>query len=215
MHIVLENVLSQDQIEKVKKLILNESFIDGKATSTLPSKNNLQLPADSPVCQEAGAVVTEALKAHELFNLAAHPQFILPPLFSRYEEGMEYPDHVDRAIMRGRRTDISVTVFLNEPETYSGGELVIDTGCGEQSYRLKAGDAISYPSTTMHHVAQVTQGTRLVAVVWVQSLVRDPAKRQILFDLGSAVNLLSLAQSCCRDTVLQSYWNLMRLWAET
>jgi PKHD-type hydroxylase len=213
MHIVLEGVLPPDQLSRVKQIILNDRFIDGNATSTLQGKNNLQLPADSEACKEAGAIVTECLNAHDSFVLAVQPQVILPPLFNRYDVGMEYPDHIDQAIIRRHRTDISITVFLNEPDTYQGGALVVDSGNGERRYRLNAGDAIVYPSSTIHRVAKVTQGTRLAAVLWVQSWVRDPAKRQILYDIGATVQYMTLVEGPYSERLRQSYCNLTRLWA--
>lgn len=214
MDIVLKKVLTPEQIERVKQLIFSETFIDGSLTSTLIGKKNLQLPADSAASQEAGGIVVDALHAHETFAIAVQPQFILPPVFSQYDVGMEYPDHIDYAIMGGRRTDVSLTVFLNDPATYDGGELVVDTGNGERSYRLEAGDAIAYPSSTLHHVARVTRGTRLAAVLWVQSMVRDPAKRRILYDIGTTVQGMSFFEGPYSERLRQSYWNLIRLWAD-
>src|SRR5207302_1943505 len=145
-------------------MISAEPFVDGRVTSTLLGKRNLQLPVESPAAQAAGAVVLRRLHGHEVFQHAVHPSFLHPPLFSRYEPGMEYPDHVDNAVMGGHRNDVSVTVFLSGTDTYEGGELVVDTGNGYRSYRLPAGDAVAYPSSTLHHVAPVTRGVRLAAV---------------------------------------------------
>jgi PKHD-type hydroxylase len=214
MHVILGKVLPPDQLNQVRQLVLNDRFVDGSATSTLQGKNNLQLPADSPASKEAGAIVTDCLNAHDSFLMAARPQVILPPLFSRYDTGMEYPSHIDQAIVGGHRTDISITIFLNEPDTYQGGELVVENGNGEQRYRLNAGDAIAYPSSTIHHVAKVTQGTRLAAVLWIQSRVRDPAKRQILYDIGATVQYLNLVEGPYSERLRQSYFNLTRLWAD-
>src|SRR6185312_7347843 len=118
MHVILEKVLTSEQLARVKELVLAETFADGSATSTLAGKKNLQLPADSAAAREAGAIVVDGLHANDTFTLAVQPQFIVPPLFSQYDCGMEYPDHIDTAIIGGRRTDVSVTVFLNDPETY-------------------------------------------------------------------------------------------------
>lgn len=214
MHVVLEKVLTPEQLGRVKQLLLTEAFTDGSATSTLAGKKNLQLPADSAAAREAGAIVVEGLNANDTFTLAVQPQFIVPPLFSQYGCGMEYPDHIDTAFIGGRRTDVSVTVFLNDPDTYEGGELVVDSGNGERSYRLNAGDAIAYPSSTLHHVNKVTCGTRLAAVLWVQSWVRDPARRQILYDIGATERCMSFMSAPYSDRLRQSYWNLLRLWAD-
>jgi PKHD-type hydroxylase len=214
MQVLLEKVLAPEDVARVKGLILSEVFTDGKETSTLMGKNNLQLPVETLASRTASELVVGCLRKHETFNLAVQPQFILSPMFSKYDAGMEYPDHVDNAMMDGHRSDVSMTVFLNEPETYEGGELVIDTGNGERRYRLAAGDAIAYPSSTLHRVACVTRGTRLAAVLWVQSRVRDPAKREILYDLGSTMRSVSLMEGPYGDRLRQSYWNLIRLWAD-
>jgi PKHD-type hydroxylase len=213
MHTLLKEVLSANDLAEVKALLSTETFIDGRATSLLAHKKNLQLPLDSPAGRKAGALIVERLRAHETFSLAVQPLAIHPPLFSRYEEGMEYPEHIDVGIMGGMRTDVALTLFLSDREAYEGGELVVNTGIGSRSYRLDAGDAIAYPATTIHQVARVRRGTRLVAVLWAQSLVRDPARREILYDLG--LSLRSLANSSCGPRLLRSYWNLVRLWAET
>jgi PKHD-type hydroxylase len=197
----------------VKALISSAVFIDGRTTSVLAGKKNLQLPLGSEAARKAGAVVIERLRAHDTFNLAVQPLAIHPPLFSRYEQGMEYPEHIDVAIMGGIRTDVALTLFLSERDAYDGGDLVVDTRNGIRCYRLDAGDAIAYPASTVHHVAPVTRGARLVAVLWVQSLVRDPGQREILYDLG--LSMRSLEDSSCGPRLSRSYWNLVRLWAET
>jgi len=214
MDIVLESVLNPAQVTHIRNVLLGANFVDGSLTSTLAGKKNLQLPHDSTASADAGEVVLECLRAHEIFQLAVQPQFVLPPLFSRYEVGMEYPDHIDCAIMDGRRADVSITLFLEDPDDYEGGELVVDSGREQRSYRLNAGDAIAYPSSTVHHVARVTRGTRFAAVLWVQSLVRDPAKRRILFDVGSAAHGMSLVEGPYSERLRQSYLNLVRIWAE-
>jgi PKHD-type hydroxylase len=213
VNIVLTDVLSADDIDRIKELIASERFVDGRATSVLTAKKNLQLPVDSRAAREAGDLVCARLQSHETFNLAVHPFLVHPPLFSLYEPGMEYPDHVDAALMGGLRTDVAVTLFLSERSTYDGGELVVDTGNGIRRYALEAGDAIAYPASTIHHVAEVTRGARLAAVLWVQSTVRDPAKREVLYNL--AVAMRNLADTACGPRLNRSYWNLLRLWAET
>ena len=212
MYSILKQVLSVDDLTQIRAMISEGSFIDGRATSVLQSKNNLQLPMGSEVARAVGAFARERLRTHALFKLAVQPMVVHPPLVSRYCEGMEYPDHVDVALMAGMRTDVAVTIFLNELESYDGGELVIDSGNGTRRYRLAAGDAIAYPASTVHHVSRVTRGERLCVVTWVQSRVRDPAKRQILFDLGTSSE--RLVDTACGARLSRSYWNLMRLWAD-
>ncbi len=148
------------------------------------------------------------------------PVRVATPFYARYTKGMHYGDHVDDPIMGppgGQyRSDISTTVFLNEPDTYEGGELVIRTGFGEQTFKPAAGNAIIYPSSSLHHVAEVTNGERLVAVTWTQSMVRDPARREILYQLYQARESLLKKRSDDSETtqVDHAYVNLMRLWAE-
>jgi PKHD-type hydroxylase len=213
LHTLLKNVLSVNEIGAVNDLVSSETLVDGRATSVVAGKRNLQLSLDSAAARKAGEIVICRLLAHEEFRLAVQPAIVHPPLFSRYEVDMEYPDHIDVGIMGGVRTDVAVTVFLSERDSYEGGELVIDTGIGSRSYRLEAGYAIAYPANTVHHVARVTRGVRLVAALWVQSLIRDPVKRQILYDLGRSMQ--GLDGTICAARLRKSYWNLVRMWAET
>jgi PKHD-type hydroxylase len=213
MHVILEKVLSQDDLAQIKALIDSETFVDGRESSTAVGKNNLQLPAGQQAAEVAGALVADRLAGSELFQLAVLPRHILTPMFSKYEVGMTYPEHVDNAVMDGCRTDMAVTVFLADPASYGGGELAVDTGNGMRRYRLPAGDAIVYPASTIHHVVPVTFGVRLAAVTWVQSMIRDGAKRAVLYDLGCA--LASLGDSHLGPRLRRSYQNLLRKWAET
>jgi PKHD-type hydroxylase len=213
LHTVLKNVLSVNEIAAVNHLVSSEPLVDGRTTSVVEGKRNLQLSLDSDAAHRAGGIVIGRLLAHEDFRLAVQPAIVHPPLFSRYEVDMEYPDHIDVGIMSGVRTDVAVTLFLSERDSYEGGELVIDTGIGSRWYRLDAGDAIAYPANTVHHVARVTRGVRLVAALWVQSLIRDPIKRQILYDLGRSMKTLD--GTLCAPHLRKSYWNLVRMWAET
>ena len=140
-------------------------------------------------------------------------------MFSRYEPGMEYGTHVDNAVMSGRppvRSDVSLTLFLSEPDTYDGGELTIQTMTGEEQIKLPAGSIVAYPSSSLHRVAPVTRGVRVAAVTWVQSMIRDPACREILFDLEATRRSIFETQGKTRefDLVSKCFANLMRMWAE-
>jgi len=213
MYTILNQVLTVNELASVRRILAAGDFVDGRATSALSGKNNLQLPIDSAAAREAGAIVLEALDRHETFNLAVQPLAVHQPLFSRYEAGMEYPDHIDAAVMSSVRTDVALTLFLSDVDSYAGGDLVVDTGFGVRKYRLAPGDAVAYPASTVHHIAPVTLGARVVCVLWAQSLIRDPANREILYDLGLLMG--SLGGTSCGPRIHRSYWNLLRMWAET
>src|SRR5215210_4150085 len=138
--------------------------------------------------------VETAIRGNDLFALAVRPKALTPLLFSRYGVGQSYGSHVDNPLMDGLRTDVSFTLFLSDPMTYEGGELVIETAAGEDEIKLPAGCMVAYPSTTLHRVAAVTRGERLVVVGWAQSYVRDASRREILFDLETAKRRLFDAQ---------------------
>ena len=130
--------------------------------------------------------MAERILGNELFCLAARPKALSPLLFSRYDTGMQYGSHVDDALMGGMRTDISFTLFLSDATSYDGGELIIDSASGEETFKLEAGALVAYPATSLHRVGAVTRGARLAAVGWARSFVRDPAQRELLFDLDTA-----------------------------
>jgi PKHD-type hydroxylase len=156
----------------------------------------------------------------ETFRFACLPHRVADPIFARYTPGMAYGEHVDDPIMGTAgprfRTDISMTLFLNPPEGYDGGELAIRTSFGERQLKLPAGDAVIYPSSSLHRVAEVTRGERLVALTWVQSYVRDPAQRELLYELGLARERLLRDAPGTETTgfVDRSYANLLRMWGE-
>ena len=186
--------------------------MDGSA-STLQGKSNLELAIGSDVAGQAGARIAEKLLAHPDFKDAAQPLALHKPLISRYEVGMQYPDHFDGAIMDGIRTDVAVTVFLSDLDDYEGGYLVIETGAGVCRCRLPAGDAIVYPASSIHRIEPVTRGVRLVSVLWVQSTVREPSRRLLLADLRKAACELEGTAYAVR--LQRTYHNLLRMWAET
>lgn len=185
-------------------------------------KQNSQLTAGSAAGASMGAAISAALERHMLFVSAALPKHILPPLFNCYEGGGQYGKHVDNAIHRDAnrqarvRTDVSVTVFLSEPDEYQGGELIIEDTYGIHEVKLPAGDAILYPATSLHRVAPVTSGRRLAAVTWVQSMVRDDWQRAMLFNLDMSILRLRQQLGDSDDIVALTshYHNLLRQWAE-
>ena len=154
--------------------------------------------------------------AHAVFKAAARPKKLTGMLVSRYGTGMSYGLHVDDALMGGVRTDLSFTVFLAEPESYEGGELLIEGNDGTNAIKLAAGSAVVYPTTSLHHVSEVTNGERLVVVGWVRSYIRSGDQREILFDLDQSVAQLreAGAERAILDRILKTRANLMRMWAE-
>lgn len=217
----IDNIISPDELTEIKQVLAQAEFIDGKLTAGWHAKlvkNNQQLKAGTSE-KELKTKIRNAFNQNALFQSAIRPKLIHSMLFSRYSEGMSYDTHVDNALMNNNglcRSDVSFTLFLNSPQEYSGGELTIEGVQEEQSYKLDAGSVILYPSTTLHRVNPVTQGTRLVAVGWVQSVIRDGSDRELLFDLETARRAI-FAQSGKTpefDLISKSIANLLRKWAE-
>ncbi len=217
MRILIGDVLSATDLDNLRAALGQARFVDGRETAGFAArevKHNLQA-ANDPKLDNARKMVTERLLANEVFTLAVRPK-ALSLMFSRYDPGMRYGVHVDDAIMRGMRTDVAFTLFVSEPESYDGGELVIDTAAGEDPVKLAAGALVAYPATSLHRVAEVTRGARLAAVGWVRSLVRDPARRELLFDLDTARRKLFAqhGQTAEYDLVSKSLANLLRMWVD-
>lgn len=218
----VEGVLSPAQLAEVLELKSALAFVDGKATAGWHArlvKENRQASA-SDTLDAIQKVIIGALTAHPLVRAWTLPARISPPLISAYAGGENYGLHVDEAIMgqgeRALRTDLSVTVFLSDPSAYEGGELEIQTQPGAMTAKLKAGDAAIYPSTTLHRVRPVTSGERLVAVAWMQSMVRDADKREILYDIDRTRRTVFEARGKTDvfDTLSKTYSNLQRMWVE-
>jgi PKHD-type hydroxylase len=218
MQIVVGNVLSADEIGLVRETLAGATFEDGRETAGFAArlvKNNRQATNDRTI-ETVRKLVEERILGHEVFAMAVRPKALTSVMFSAYEPGMHYGSHVDDALMQGMRTDVSFTLFLSDPDSYDGGELVIESASGEDAVKLAAGSLLAYPSTTLHHVAPVTRGTRLAAVGWARSYVRDAARREILFDLDTARRQLFAREgkSAEYDLVSKSLANLMRMWVE-
>lgn len=220
----IPEVLTAAQLADVRRALSAESWVDGAASSgaqAVQLKRNRQLGADSKTARDCGALIVAALERHPLFISAALPRQILPPLFNRYEGGGHYGNHVDNAIQRGAdrqpvRTDVSITVFLTDPEDYAGGELIVDDTYGAHEVKLPAGDAIIYPSTSLHRVEPVTDGARVAAVSWIQSMVRDDWQRAMLFNLDMTILQLRerIGDSAEVVALTSHYHNLLRQWAQ-
>ncbi len=220
MFATIKKLLEATQLQEILAQLSATEFEDGAATageSARSVKKNLQAAPNHPKVLAAGKLVVETLQRNEPFLLATRPKSIVAPLFSRYEPGMEYGSHLDNPVMGGStpvRTDISVTILLNHASEYDGGELVIEADQGPFTFKGEAGSAIVYPSTMPHHVNQVTRGQRLAAVTWVQSMVRSPERRRILFDLALLANRLKQSGAPQRELAEKCHANLFRMWAE-
>lgn len=217
-------VLTQDEVLHMRSRLDAAEWTDGRETvgpQGARVKRNLQLPQASPLARELGDAVLAALARHPLFHSAALPLRTVPPRFNRYEGGGEYGFHIDGAVMATAgghvRSDISCTLFLSQPDDYDGGELIISDLYGEHEVKLPAGDAVVYPSSSLHRVTPVTRGARVASFFWVQSMVRDDARRRTLLELDTAIRKLS-ADGADQPSILQLtgvYHNLLRGWAET
>jgi PKHD-type hydroxylase len=225
MMLRIPELLGAEAVGRCREALLAAEWEDGRATAGHQSaqvKRNQQIAERSPTARALGDVVLGALEQSPLFISAALPQRVFPPLFNRYDENMAFGAHVDNAIraITGTatrlRTDISATLFLSSPDSYDGGELVIEDSYGSHAVKLPAGDLVIYPASSLHHVTPVTRGARLASFFWVQSLVRDPARRKLLFDLD--MSIVALARQLPGAPAVLSltgvYHNLLRDWAE-
>ena len=223
MFLPIQKVLKEAELKEIREKLAAADFADGAATAGRQArrvKQNEQLPREAPLTKELGKIVSAALRRNAMFISGTLPCRMTEPMFNRYAGGMRYGAHVDNAVMyqpQALRTDVSVTLFLSEPSEYDGGELLVDEVAIRQKIKLPAGSAIIYPSTSLHRVEPVTRGERLAAIVWVQSLVRDPGQRRILFDLDRATQSLTKKDPDSAEVQLlsASYHNLLRLWAES
>ncbi len=218
----IPGVLSADQLTTIRRLLATGNFVDGRLSAGMEArkvKHNEELANDASIVHQLNQLVMGNLVQNPVYQGGALPYRIAAPFYARYTPGMHYGDHIDDPIMgQGDRyrTDLSITVFLNEPGDYDGGELLIRTGFGDQKVKLPAGDAVMYPSGSLHQVAEVTRGERLVAVTWVQSLIREPGQREVLYELYQARERLLRDRPGSKETnhVSTAYINLVRMWAE-
>jgi PKHD-type hydroxylase len=226
MLVHLHAVLSAHDVARCRALLDAATWSDGRITAGPQSarvKNNLQLPDSAPASVAARAIVLESLERHSQFFAASLPKRIFPPLFNRYEGAANaFGNHIDNAVRtihatgQRVRTDLSATLFLADPAEYDGGELVIEDTFGTRSVKLPAGDLVLYPSTSVHRVEPVTRGARVASFFWIESMVRDAGRRQVLHDLDMAI--LDLRQTYGEIApavrLTGTYHNLLRRWAE-
>jgi PKHD-type hydroxylase len=227
MMIEIPAVLDAACVARLRGIIDAAEWIDGNATSGHQSalaKRNRQLPEDGAAAREAGAIVLDALGRSQLFFAAALPLKMFPPLFNSYEGGEAFGVHVDNAvrIKRGSefrlRSDLSATLFLEDPDAYDGGELVVETQFGAQAVKLQAGHMVLYPSSSLHRVAPVTRGRRVASFFWIQSMIRETEARRTLFELDSAIQTVAQDRGQGDAAVIQLtgvYHNLLRQWADS
>ncbi|MXP63482.1 Fe2+-dependent dioxygenase [Roseomonas sp. M0104] len=226
MLVHIPNVLTPEEVAHCRRVLEAAAWVDGRVTAgdqSARAKHNLQVPQDSAQGRDLGEVILRALGRNPLFNTAALPLKVFPPLFNRYDAGMTFHAHVDNAIrpVPGAgvriRTDVSSTLFLTAPEDYDGGELVIEDTYGSQRVKLPAGDMVVYPATSLHRVEPVTRGSRWSSFFWTQSMVRDDGRRRLLFEMDMAIMRIRTDLPDSHPGVLgatAAYNNLLRQWVE-
>ncbi len=216
-------VIDTAQLKIMQTALQQADFVDGRLSAGPTArqvKHNQELDPGGRIASDLGKIMVGNLYNNETFRKAALPYRIAAPLFARYDKSMHYGEHIDDPVMGGDtqrfRCDLAVTLFLNDPQDYQGGELVVRTPFGEQRCKFPAGDIVLYPASSLHQVAAIESGQRLVGVAWVQSMVRDPAKREILYDLANARDQLAgdETQADAFSQVDHAYTNLVRMWAE-
>lgn len=227
MMLAIPDLLDQEGVARVRAIVDAGEWIDGNATSGYQSalaKKNEQIAEDSPAAKEAGRLVLDALGKSPLFIAAALPLKIFPPLFNRYRGGEAFGTHIDNAVRIHRpsefrvRSDLSATLFLEPPDAYDGGELVIEDNLGASALKLPAGHLLLYPASSLHRVEPVTKGARVASFFWVQSMVRDDGERTILFDLDRAIQAVAADRGHDDKEVIRLtgvYHNLLRRWADS
>jgi len=218
----IPDILDFKKLKEIENLLPKVAFQDGKKTAGFRAvrvKNNQQAVSSDEARKRIDELVISSLREHTSFQRLAFPKTIQKPLISRYTKGMKYGLHVDDALMgKGvrTRTDISITVFLNQPTEYEGGVLEMHSPFGLEEIKLPAGACVLYPSNTLHQVTEVTSGERRVAVTWAQSFYPNPAHREILADLNRVRLHLHKIEPDGEhtDTAFKTYTNLMRMWAD-
>lgn len=226
MLLAIPDVLDAATLARVRTIVHAGEWVDGNITSGHQSalaKRNRQLPEESAAAREAGALILERLARSPLFVAAALPLRIFPPLFNSYEGGERFDVHVDNAVRLGQgglrvRSDLSATLFLEDPDSYDGGELTIEGQFGAQQVKLPAGHLVLYPSSSLHRVEPVTRGRRVASFFWIQSMIRDEDARRSLFELDTAIQAIAQDRGQDDRAIVQLtgvYHNLLRRWADS
>ncbi len=222
MMLQIHPLIAPEPLAVMRKALSGADFVDGRLSAGSAAarvKANQELDPGTETARNLARILMGHLYASAEFRNAALPLRAATPIFARYAPGMTYGDHIDDPVMGQEhkfRCDVAVTVFLNDPEEYEGGELMVRTTFGEQRVKLPAGDAVVYPASSLHRVEPVGHGERLVAVTWIQSMVRDPARRELLYELAQAREhmLQTAPEAEATRQVDHSYTNLVRMWAE-
>jgi PKHD-type hydroxylase len=226
MLVKIPSVLTGEEVAHIRTVLASTPWVDGRITAGAQSalaKNNLQVPESAPEARQLSEIVLRALGRNDLFQSAAVPFRVFPPLFNRYDVGHAFGAHVDNAIrfIPGPnirvRTDVSATLFLTEPADYDGGELVIEDTYGEQRVKFAAGDMALYPASSLHRVEPITRGSRWASFFWVQSMVKDDGARALLYQLDRSISLTRAELGDAHAAVLgltATYHNLLRKWVE-
>ena len=230
MLVRIPNLLTPEEVAHCRDALARAEWVDGKVTAGAQSageKRNLQVPEDSSTARALGDLILSKLGKNALFISSALAMRVFPPLFNRYDGGMDFGTHIDNAIRfvtasvgSGApirvRTDMSATVFLTDPADYDGGELVVLDTFGEHRVKLPAGDMILYSATSRHHVTSVTRGSRWSSFFWIQSMVRDESARTMLYDLDTSIQALRKKVGDSDEVVSLTglYHNLLRRWAD-
>jgi PKHD-type hydroxylase len=218
----IPKVLERERLRIMRQMLAQGRFEDGRGSAGKAAqriKSNEELQVQGEERDTLNRIFVTSLAGNALFRSAALPHRVSDPIFVRYSARMGYGDHIDDPVMGSRvryRSDIALTLFLSEPESYEGGELVVETTFGAREVKLPAGHAVIYPASSIHRVAEVRAGERLVAVAWIQSLVRDPGRREVLFELDRAREQLLAERPDAEATsrVDHAYVNLVRMWGE-
>jgi PKHD-type hydroxylase len=223
MLIRISQFLKPKAVRQLQDLAMSSRFADGRATAgdrVTDVKHNEQLDPTKEQAAQLSEILSQAVQNNETFRFFAYPRRMTAPMISRYGPGMQYGSHLDNPIIvrpneNPLRTDLSMTLFLSDPESYRGGELSLETPFGPQNLKLPAGDAVVYSTTFRHRVVEVTDGTRLAAVGWIESMVSDERKRQILFDLWRVRQALKDSPDQAMTHLETSFVNLSKMWCET
>jgi PKHD-type hydroxylase len=221
----IPELLNAEQVTQARKMLDDANWVDGRVTAghqSARTKNNQQLPEDSPAAQQLGEMILNALGQNATFVAAALPLKVFPPLFNRYQGGQSFGTHIDNAIRQVTgtphriRTDLSGTLFFSRPDEYEGGELIVEDTYGVQTVKLPAGHMVLYPASSLHQVRPVTSGARVSSFFWIQSMIRDDGNRTLLFDLDVSIQQLNRERRDDPVAVQLTgiYHNLLRRWAE-